>query len=130
MEPRQVHEIGSRCIKAESLRYVLGGEHHARLRACGSAVLEHPQVVGPSQDVIGDAGNHKLCVLDSCMPKGVRMSDVPIDAADLSIPKLAHHARVEVDDEDLAEKLLIRVAVSCVLELMEDRARVSEETKE
>ena len=63
------------------------------------------------------------------MTERVGVRNVAIDAADLAAAKLAHHGRVEIDDQDLAQEILGVGIGAVVLELVEDGAGVTEEAE-
>src|SRR5258708_6621725 len=130
MEPREIDKVGTRFVEGQRLRYVLGGQHDLGLRAGRPYVAQQPQVVSAAEDVVGDAGNHELRVLDADVTQGVGMRNVAIDRADPTLSQLPHDFRVEVDDKDLAEKLFNLQRIAVMFELMKDRAGVPEEAEE
>ena len=108
---------------------MLGREHHARVGRLHVDAVHQPQVARPAQDVVGDAGNDQLGVLNSGVAKRVRVCDVAVDALDVLAAELAHDRRVEIDDQDLLDELARLLRRAFVLELVEDRAGVAEEAK-
>ena len=130
MQPRDVDEIRARLVEVQRLRYVLRGQHDLRLRASRPNVAQQSQVAGASEDVVGDARNDELRVLDAHVPQGVCVSHIAIDAADPALAELTHHGRVEIDDQDLGEKFLDLQRFTVMLELVQDGAGVAEEAQE
>src|SRR5229473_4145585 len=130
MEPRDVDEVGAGLIEMKRLRYVVGREHDFGFRTAGACITEQPQIVGATQDVVGNAAHDELGVLDARVTKGVSVRDVAVDDADPSRLQLSHHCGVEVDDQDLVEHHLPLDRGAIALELKEDRACIAEETQE
>src|SRR5206468_8442298 len=104
VEPRQEHEVRALLVEAQRLGDVVGREHHARVGRLHVHRVHQAQVARAPQHVIGDAGDDQLGVLDTRVPQRVRVSDVTVDALDVAAPQLAHHRRVEVDDQDLLDE--------------------------
>src|SRR5713226_2862523 len=127
MEPRDVDEVGAGLIEMKRLRYVVGREHDFGFGTAGACITEQPQIVGATQDVVGNAAHDELRVLDARVTKGVGVRDIAVDDADPSLLQLSHHRGVEIDNQDLVEHDLPLDRGAFALELQQDRARVAVE---
>src|SRR5258708_14444665 len=69
MEPRDVDEVGAGPIEMKRLRYGVGREHDLGFGTAGARITEQPQIVGVTQDVVGNAAHDERWVRDCPLPK-------------------------------------------------------------
>src|SRR6266550_4388687 len=58
------HEVGPLLVEVQSLRNVLGGQDHARIRGVHVRDMHQPQVARAPEHVVGDARHDELGVLN------------------------------------------------------------------